>query len=159
MTAQPTQDRDDPYRENRQLIEEICQGCCVPGKYCTLKEILIRSPKDLRTMVQIKCIEKLKYERSAALGTDIGWQRASDIWILEGYAEAFGRLYRRGMKVDTIYASVVKSVETAKQLSPPPVSHNPSSDGAQPKTPSLPTSPSNSGAASAAPSDTTRAAG
>ncbi|MDI6774525.1 MAG: hypothetical protein QME60_03900 [Verrucomicrobiota bacterium] len=119
MTAQGTSERQDSYRDNRALLEEICQGCCQPGKYCTLKEILIRSPKDVRTMVQIKCIEKLKYERSAVAGADIGWQRASDIWILEGFAEAFARLHRAGMKVETIYAAVVKSVAGSGQAAPP----------------------------------------
>lgn len=135
MSAQGPSERQDPYRENRALLEDICHGCCVPGKYCTLKEILIRSPKDVRTMIQIKCIEKLKYERSAALKDDIGWERASDIWIVDGYAEAFSKVYRPGMKVETVYAAVMKAVASRGQPAAPAAPAQPPPPSQPPGTP------------------------
>lgn len=97
----------DYYKQNRELIEDICAGCCPPGQYCTLKEILIRIPRDTRTMVQIKCIEKLKYERSKALRRDIGWDEAHKIWIGEGHAERFARIYRKGIRMMDLYSAIM----------------------------------------------------
>lgn len=105
------------HKQNKELIEDICAGCCPPGQYCTLKEILIRSPRDTRTMLQIKCIEKLKYERSKASGRDIGWNEAHEIWIKEGYAQEFARLYRYGIRIEKLYSAIMN----------PPTSHAPSS--------------------------------
>jgi hypothetical protein len=126
MSTQGPSDIQDPYRENRALIEDICAGCCLPSTYCTLKEVLIRSPKDIRTMMQIKCIEKLKYERSCAAGRDIGWGETYDIWIREGYADAFAKLHRGHKKVSTLYAAVMKSI-TPPAAPVPPQTQVPSS--------------------------------
>lgn len=108
---------NDNHKQNRELTEDICAGCCPPGQYCTLKEILIRSPRDTRTMVQIKCIEKLKYERSKANGRDIGWNEAHEIWIQEGYAQEFAQLYRHGIRIEKLYSAIMN----------PHTSHAPSS--------------------------------
>ena len=137
MSTEGSSDRQDPYQENRALIDDVCHGCCSPGKYCTLKEVLVRSPKDARTMIQIKCIERLKYERSAAAGKDIGWKAASDLWIGEGFAEAYARHYRAGMKADTIYGLVMKSkaAEAQPPAAPPPAPL------VQPATPPPPAAP------------------
>jgi hypothetical protein len=110
MSTEGSSERQDLYAENRVLIEDICSGCRCPGTYCTLREILIRSPRNVRILVQIKCIEKLKYERSAAAKVDIGWWRADEIWVSEGYADVFFELYDARRKVDSIYAAVCRKV-------------------------------------------------
>lgn len=92
---------------NRTLIDDLCSGCCSPNKYCTLKEILARAPRDTRTMMQIKCIEKLKYERSKKDELDIGWDQAFRIWIDEGYAERFSRLFCDGIGLSELYSRVM----------------------------------------------------
>jgi len=58
-------------------------------------------------MIQIKCIEKLKYERSKAIGRDIGWNEAHEIWIREGCAQEFARLYRRGIRIEKLYSALM----------------------------------------------------
>jgi len=148
MSTEGSSDRQDPHQENRALIDDVCHGCCSPNKYCTLKEILARSPRDARTMIQIKCIEKLKYERSSAAGNDIGWRDASDLWIREGYAEAFARLYRGGMKVNTIYTAVMKSTAPAT----PPAAAAPQSPDAPPQVQPV-AAPASAGAQPAPPAE------
>lgn len=97
---------------NRELVEEICSDCCRPGHYCTLKEITVRSPRDARTMLMIKCIEKLKYERSQQAGHDIGWNEAFMAWIQESFINRFHALYHPGVRLATIYREVMEGQPT-----------------------------------------------
>lgn len=60
-------------------------------------------------MVQIKCIEKLKFERSHKDGRDIGWDNAFRVWISEGYADRFALVYREGMRMLEVYNKVLGS--------------------------------------------------
>lgn len=96
----------------RQLIEEI--GCCPHGCYCTLKEILIRAPRDVRVLVQIKCIEKFKYERSADAKKDIGWEEAFRLWVDEGHAAAFARHFDEGAHFGEVYRAVMDDAAKRK---------------------------------------------
>lgn len=93
--------------QNRALVEDLCHGCCPSGNYCTLKEILARMPRNARTLVLIKCIEKLKYERGKAEGRDIGWNAAFHIWVDEGYAEVFAKLYSEEIRIPELYRQVI----------------------------------------------------
>ncbi len=90
----------------RELIEEICDGCCPRGHYCTLKEILLRVPRNARTLMQIKCIEKLKYERSVAERRAVDWDEALDIWVNERFAERYAAAYRDGIRLEELYMLV-----------------------------------------------------
>ena len=60
-------------------------------------------------MVQLKCIEKLKYERSHAEGREIDWNEASAIWTTEGYAHRFSKLYHDGVRVSVLFNEIVNS--------------------------------------------------
>jgi hypothetical protein len=91
---------------SRELIDDICSGCCSSDHYCTLKEILIRVPRDARTLIQIKCIEKLKYERSVEESRGVDWDEALDIWINEGFAERFARAYRDNIRLADLYPAI-----------------------------------------------------
>lgn len=92
-------------RKNRELIEEM--GCCPTGHYCTLKEVLIRCPRDTRTLVLIKCLEKFKYERSEREQRALDWEGALDLWIAEGRADLFARLFREDTRVEELYRAVM----------------------------------------------------
>ena len=100
--------RDKLRDQNRGLIEDLTHGCCDRDNYCTLKEIMVRTPKDTRTMILIKCIEKLKYERSQAEARELDWNEAFHVWVDEGYAGRFATLYRDGIRVADLYSVVVK---------------------------------------------------
>ena len=100
---------------NRELIEDLCSDCCRPGHYCTLKEITARAPRDARTMLMIKCIEKVKYERSQKVGHDIGWNEAFHVWVQEGLADRFSRVYQPGIRLDALY----RGISQAHPAAPP----------------------------------------
>lgn len=95
---------DPAATRNRELIEEL--GCCSKGHYCTLKEILIRCPRDARMLAQIKCLEKFKYERSEREHRAIEWEEALDLWIAEGHAQRFAHHFRADRRVEEIYRAV-----------------------------------------------------
>ena len=89
------------------VIEDISEGC-PSGKYCILKEIVMNSGMSDRLLVQLKCIEKFKFEKSAFFGKDIGWEQAHKQWISEGFSEKFRKLYREGISFRDIYPMVVE---------------------------------------------------
>lgn len=91
---------------HRDVIEDIAEGC-PDGKYCILKEIVLNSGMSDRLLVQLKCIEKFKYERSAVLGRDIGWEEAHKEWIREGYSEKFRKIYSEGRSFRNIYPAIM----------------------------------------------------
>lgn len=95
------------------IFEEICDECCPPSKYCLLKEIVFKNTP--RTIIQIKCIEKFKYEQSQKEGHDIGWNGASAMWVSQGYAEIFGKLFSEDKHVKDLYKEIM--VEKSKQSS------------------------------------------
>ena len=94
---------------HRNIVEDICESC-PPGKYCILKEIVLHSGISDRLLIQLKCIEKFKYEKSASLGRDIGWEEAHRAWVGEGYSKKFGKFYADGMSFREIYTSIVEEI-------------------------------------------------
>ncbi len=97
-----------PLRKPAQIavIEDISESC-PPGKYCILKEIVLNSGMSDRLLVQLKCIEKFKFERSSYCGRDIGWEEAHKEWVKEGYSEKFRRLYGEGVSFREIYPLIM----------------------------------------------------
>jgi hypothetical protein len=90
----------------RDVIEDISENCPA-GKYCILKEIVLNSGMSDRLLVQLKCIEKFKFERSSLRGKDIGWEEAHKEWIKEGYSEKFRELYREGISFRELYPLIM----------------------------------------------------
>ena len=90
---------------HKEIIEDVCDGC--KEKYCTLKEIILHSGLKDRSLEQLKCVEKFKYEKSDGEGKDIGWSRAHLLWVTEGYAERFSEVYKDGMLNGEIYNLVM----------------------------------------------------
>lgn len=115
--GEASNNNSDYKNQNRDLIEDISTDCCTPGKYCTLKEILIRSPRDSRTLIQLKCIEKFKYERSKAWGRDIGWNEAYQLWEKEGFAERFAKHYRAGIRLASLYQNIMTQADLREKTS------------------------------------------
>ena len=90
----------------RDVVEDISESC-PPGKYCILKEIVLNSGMSDRLLVQLKCIEKFKFEKSSYFGRDIGWEEAHKEWIKEGCSEKFRQLYSEGVSFREIYPLIM----------------------------------------------------
>ena len=93
----------------RKVLFEItkdchCKDCFDP--YCTLIEILLATGKDVRFLIQMKCVEKYRYEISRELDHPVDWNEAYQRWIDEGYAKKFADEYKEGISFEEIYVHV-----------------------------------------------------
>ncbi|MBU1910199.1 MAG: hypothetical protein KJ726_09130, partial [Verrucomicrobia bacterium] len=94
---------EEPNGSVRELIEDL--ACCPKGHYCTLKEILVLfAPRNSRTLMQLKCLEIFKYERSKHVQREIDWNEALDLWVSEKHAVSFARLFHEGCRIAELYA-------------------------------------------------------
>lgn len=93
----------------RKVLFEItkdchCKDCYDP--YCILIEILLASGKDTRFLIQMKCVEKYRYEISKELEHPVGWTEAYQRWIEDGYAKKFAEEYKEGISFEEIFVHV-----------------------------------------------------
>jgi len=98
-----------PY-EFREFLYEICADCDCHGRepYCTLVEFIISAHKSPRMIMQMKCVEKFKYDKHE----DISWGDAFIKWVDEGYAKTFDDLYSEDIRFRSLYRMVL--TETGK---------------------------------------------
>ena len=95
-------------KEYRDMLEDICEEYCEKGKYCILKEFLVSSHSSPRLLMQLKLIDKFKFERSKKNDKDIGWASAMELWVEEGYAEKFANVYTEAKSFKKIYKEVME---------------------------------------------------
>ena len=92
--------------EYRRLLNEIGEDYCQPDKYCIFKELLMALHPSKRMLIQMKLIDKIKYERSKKAERDLGWEGALQVWIDEKMAEKFSSIYKEGMGHKAVYAEM-----------------------------------------------------
>jgi len=92
-----------------EMLDELVSDSC-RCEYCFLKTFLSSLHPEPRVLVQIKCMEKFKYEKSSERGTDIGWNEAADLWCNEGWAEAFSIVFDEELPFRTIYENCRKMI-------------------------------------------------
>ena len=90
----------------KKLIDEIVDTCSNKDGYCFIKEFLLHLGQDPRVIIQIKLIEKFKFERSKEVGSDIGWSGAFTEWIKTGMAEKFANLYNEDKSISQLYKEI-----------------------------------------------------
>ena len=88
----------------KKLIDEFAENCPMKNGYCSLKELLMHMHKDPRLLIQIKCVEKLKYEKSQSCNKDVGWTDAFLLWVKTGMAKRFASAYDENKTIEEIYA-------------------------------------------------------
>lgn len=76
----------------KKMLDELCTEYC-NRDYCILKEFLIESHPQPRTLLQMKCLEKFKYLINKDKVEEIGWGEAVMKWVADGYAEGFAKVY------------------------------------------------------------------
>ena len=82
----------------QKLLEDVCgDSCCRAGEYCFLKLIVMEIGLAPRVILQIKAVEKFKFEESAGEGHDIGTQEAWRRWTDgdNSWSEAFALAYEK----------------------------------------------------------------
>lgn len=73
------------------LISSCADNCT--SSYCFLKAFLESNHPSERTVVQLKCVEILKWNLGEKINKDIGFQETCEIWVREGWAEAFALVF------------------------------------------------------------------
>jgi len=94
-------------KEYKDLLEDVCSENCEPNHYCILKEFLISSHPSPRLIMQLKCIDKYKYEQSKKCEKDIGWDGAIAKWVEDGMAERFAKFYDEKSKLIHLYKKIM----------------------------------------------------
>jgi len=91
----------------RKFLYEICEDCDCHNSnnpYCTLIEFISDSNHSTpRFLMQLKCVEKFKYE----LHRDMTWDDALSIWVNNGYAKIFSDKYNEDIKFKELYKSIM----------------------------------------------------
>jgi hypothetical protein len=91
---------------HKQVLDEICEDCT--KEYCTLKELLLHDAKyNDRMVLQIKCVEKWKYEESVRQRKEVTWQDAWELWMDRGYAKKFSEVYKEDIHFKELYKLVI----------------------------------------------------
>lgn len=91
----------------QKIDEVVCPYC--DHNWCILKELCISKKTDIRMLIQLKCIEHLKFEESQTVGRDIKWATAHQIWIDRGFADAFAKYYDENLTAEQIYEKILKN--------------------------------------------------
>lgn len=94
--------------EYRRLLDEVGEDYCEHGRYCIFKEFLIEAHPSRRLLVQLKCVDKFKFERSKRADKDIGWTQAFKEWLEEGFAKTFCEAYSDERHFREIYQMTIR---------------------------------------------------
>jgi hypothetical protein len=93
-------------QQYRNLLNDLCSDYCSPDHYCILKEFFVHSTPSPRLLMQMKCVEKFKYERSQRAGRELTWAEAMQQWIDEGLANKFSTVYKDDVKFRDLYKTI-----------------------------------------------------
>jgi hypothetical protein len=74
--------------------------------YFILKEFLKSSPPSPRLLLQLKAMDKFKYEVSKRLDKDLGWTIIMGMWVEYGWAKKFADCYVEGIKFNVLYKKI-----------------------------------------------------
>lgn len=75
------------------MLDDLCHEYCRNDVECILKKFLVSLHPSPRLLLQLKCMEKFKWEINQNQKEDIGWNETIDRWNEEGYAEMFAKIY------------------------------------------------------------------
>ncbi len=91
----------------KEMLDDICSEYCPSGKHCILKLYLLSSHPNPRLLIQLKCIEKYKYELNKNKKEEITWEDAWMSWSENGYAKKFAEVYTEEMTYNKIYKLIM----------------------------------------------------
>lgn len=106
--------QSDEYRE---MLNDVCSEYCDKDHYCILKEFLVSAHPSKRLLFQLKAVDKFKYEKSKEFDKDIGWTKAMELWIEEGWAEKFGNIYDESLNFTALWKKLKNGHEKYRRNS------------------------------------------
>lgn len=96
--------------EYRKMLNDVSEEYCPSGCYCILKELLVTMHPSRRMVMQLRCIDKFKYEQSERALHDVGWTGAAEAWVNDGYAAAFAIEYDDTIRFSVLYKRILARV-------------------------------------------------
>ena len=93
-----------------QLIEELADDHC-NCEYCFLKKFIQSLHPEPIVLVQLKCIEIFKWDQSKVVGYDIGWNEAGMRWSIQGYAQAFRKVFNENLTIHENYKRTIEEIK------------------------------------------------
>jgi hypothetical protein len=98
------------------VINEVSkESCSCHNGFCIFRNIIEKQHFDVRTLIQLQCILKFRYEESCRHQCDLGLS-AEMKWFESGLAKSFADVYCEELSFDEIYSKTVKNYnpETGK---------------------------------------------
>ena len=92
-----------------ELLEELIDENC-HCDYCFLKKFLESLHPEPRVLVQLKCLEKFKWERSQEEDRELDWNEAGLLWVTAGWAEAFQEEFDEELTIKEVYKRTKASI-------------------------------------------------
>ncbi len=90
------------------LVNEVSkESCDCHDGFCIFRTIIEHQHFDIRTLVQLQCILKFRYEESARHNYNIG-KLAEMKWFESGLAEEFANVYSEELTFTEIYDRTVE---------------------------------------------------
>ena len=75
--------------KDRKLLQEICKEDGCPKDSCFLREMMLHNGLKDKMVMQLKLVDKFKYDWSVESGHDIGYEEAFNKWVEIGYAKKY----------------------------------------------------------------------
>jgi len=91
-----------------EMLDDICSEYCPKGKHCVLKLFMLSAHTDPRILIQMKCVEKYKYEINKNQEDEMSWEEAWLSWIENGYSEKFANEYEEELSYTKIYKEIMR---------------------------------------------------
>lgn len=93
----------------RKILHELVKDChckdvCDP--YCTLIELILANGTNTKLLVQMKCVEKYRWEINKTIDHPLTWNEAFIRWTEDGSAKKFSQVYNEELTVTEIYKLV-----------------------------------------------------
>ena len=93
----------------RKVLYSITKDChCkdTSDPYCILIELLLSMGKEPRFLIQMKCVEKFKFELGKEVDRKVDWTEAFTKWIDDGFAKKFDKEFNEDLSFEEIYYKV-----------------------------------------------------
>ena len=95
-------------KEYKELLNNICLEDCPSNHDCILKQFLVSAHPSPRLLIQLRCIQRYKSLCENLDCKKYSWGEAMEMWVSNGRAVKFARIYSEDKTYMQIYTEVMK---------------------------------------------------
>ena len=92
----------------KKIINQLCDQCVPDENLCVLKLFVEEQHTSLRLLTQMKCVQKYKKLCEKLDKREYTWSEVMELWIKNGRAAKFAKVYSEDKKYLDIYKEVMK---------------------------------------------------